>query len=91
MAGAPGYPGYPQFDPATGQPLSDKTKLVAGLLNIFIAGVGRMYMGHVGIGVAQLIVAIVTCGLGALWSLIDGILILINGGYDGQGRRLRDQ
>ncbi len=98
-----GYPGggydpavYPTggggVDPATGQPLSDKTKLVAGLLGIFLGGfgVGRFYTGHTGLGVAQLLVSVFTCGAGALWGFIDGIMILVNGGTDAQGRMLRD-
>jgi TM2 domain-containing membrane protein YozV len=93
-----GQPGVPQaqpgapygIHPGTGIPYSDKQKLVAGLLNIFIAGVGRMYMGQVGLGVAQLCVAIFTCGIGALWSLIDGIIILTSDDpKDAQGRILR--
>ncbi|HKT02907.1 MAG TPA: TM2 domain-containing protein [Rugosimonospora sp.] len=77
---------------AQGRPLSDKSKLVAGLLGIFIGwlGVGRFYTGHIGLGVAQLVVSLVSCGLGGLWGLIDGILILVNGGTDAQGRTLRD-
>ncbi len=77
------------IDPISGLPFSEKSKLAAGLLNIFIAGVGRMYMGQVGLGVAQLLVAIFTCGLGALWSLIDGIVILAGQPRDSQGRPLR--
>lgn len=75
-----------------GRPLSDKSKVVAGLLQILLPfGVGRMYAGDAGTGVAQLIVAVVTCGIGSLWSLIDGIIILAQGGTDGQGRQLRDR
>ncbi len=98
-----GYPqaGYPQgqpgaqpgapygIHPGTGIPYSDKQKLVAGLLNIFVAGVGRMYMGNVGLGVAQLLVTIFTCGIGALWPLIDGIIILTSDSKDAEGRILR--
>ncbi len=86
------YPGGGGVDPATGQPLSDKTKLVAGLLGIFLGsfGVGRFYTGHTGLGVAQLLVSVFTCGLGGLWGFIDGIMILVNGGTDAQGRILRD-
>ena len=86
-----GQPGAPYgIHPGTGIPYSDKSKLVAGLLNIFIAGVGRMYMGQVGLGVAQLCVAIFTCGIGALWSLIDGIMILVKDDpRDAQGRILK--
>jgi TM2 domain-containing membrane protein YozV len=90
----PGYPpppGYPFYD-AYGRPLSDKSKIIAGVLGITLGGlgVGRFYTGHVGLGVAQLVVSLVTCGLGHIWGLIDGILILTNGGTDAQGRVLRD-
>ncbi len=104
--GAPGYPsaayaGMPgQYgDPAApfgydpqGRPYSDKQKLVAGLLQILIGGfgVGRFYTGHTGIAIAQIAVTLVTCGIGALWGLIDGIMILVNGGTDAQGRPLRN-
>lgn len=75
------------YDPS-GRPYSDKQKLVVGLLNIFVAGVGRLYAGHTGIGIAQLLL-VLACGAGAIWSLIDGIMILVNGGDDAQGRPLR--
>lgn len=89
--GVPGaQPGAPYgIHPGTGLPYSDKSKLVAGLLNIFVAGVGRMYIGQVGLGVAQLLVTIFTCGIGALWPLIDGIIILTSDSKDAQGRILR--
>ncbi|MEU3457228.1 TM2 domain-containing protein [Micromonospora sp. NPDC006766] len=72
--------------------VSDKSKVVAGILQILLGsfGVGRFYMGDVKTGVLQLVVTFVTCGLGSIWGLIDGILILVNGGVDGQGRPLRD-
>ena len=55
-----------------------KSKLAAGLLQIFLGcfGVGRFYLGYTGIGVAQLLVSLCTCGIGAIWPFIDGILIL---------------
>ena len=55
-----------------------KSKLVAGLLQIFLGsfGVGRFYLGYVGIGIAQILVTWLTCGFGAIWPLIDGIMIL---------------
>ena len=87
----PGYPVDPAApygrEPMTGEPLSDKSKLVAGLLQLFIPlGIGRFYIGHNGIGIAQLL----TCGGCGIWSLIDGILILIGHVRDAQGRPLRD-
>ena len=66
------------LDPKTGIPYSDKQKLVAGLLNILIPfGVGRFYIGDSKTGVLQLVVTVVTCGFGSLWSLIDGIMMLV--------------
>ena len=81
--------------PVTGEPFSEKSKLVAGLLQLLglfgLVGVGRMYMGYVGLGVAQLIVGLVTCGIGAvIWGIIDAILILTDRVRDPQGRPLRD-
>ena len=67
------------LDPKTGIPYSDKQKLIAGLLNILIPfGVGRFYIGDSKTGVLQLVVTVVTCGFGGLWSIIDGILMLVH-------------
>jgi TM2 domain-containing membrane protein YozV len=92
-AGYPAQYGQPQaaYDPQ-GRPLSDKSKLTAGLLGIFLGwlGVGRFYTGHTGLGVAQLLVSVFTCFAGGLWGFIDGIIILVNGGTDAEGRVLRD-
>jgi TM2 domain-containing membrane protein YozV len=76
--------------PVTGIPYSDKTKLVAGLLQILIPlGIGRFYLGDTKIGVWQLVVTIFTCGIGGLWPFIDGIIILATDSVDAQGRPLR--
>jgi TM2 domain-containing membrane protein YozV len=76
--------------PVTGVPYSDKQKLIAGLLNILLPfGIGRFYIGDTSTGVAQLLVSFFTCGLGGLWSLIDGILMLTGEPKDAQGRPLR--
>ncbi|MFL0289075.1 TM2 domain-containing protein [Mycobacterium sp. SMC-21] len=98
----PGYGYVPQYaadpsapwgrDPLTGLPLSDKSKVTAGLLQILLGtfGVGRFYLGYTTIGVLQLVVSLVTCGIGAIWPLIDGIMILMGNVPDPQGRKLRD-
>ena len=76
--------------PATGLPFSDKSKLVAGLLQILIPlGIGRFYIGDTKTGVWQLVVTILTCGIGALWPFIDGIIILATDSKDGNGLPLR--
>ena len=86
------YPGAPYgIHPGTGLPYSDKSKLVAGLLQILIPlGLGRFYMGQTGLGVAQLVVTLVTCGIGAVWPFIDGIVILVSDApKDADGRVLK--
>lgn len=89
--GAPGYgaPSYGYVDPLA------KSKLVAGLLGIFLGGFGihRFYLGFTTIGVVQIIVTIVTCGIGALWGTVEGILYLVGAsGFtaDADGRPLRE-
>jgi len=71
-----------------------KSKLVAGLLGIFLGGFGihRFYLGYTGIGVAQIIVTLITCGIAALWGFIEGILILVGSTItkDAQGNPLKD-
>jgi TM2 domain len=44
------------YDPVTGRPMSDKSKLAAGLLQIFLPGfaVGRFYTGHTSLALGQL-------------------------------------
>ncbi len=78
-------------DPFTGLPYSDKSKLVAGLLQIFLGtlGVGRFYLGNPGMAIAQFLVTVFTFGVGALWPLIDGIVLLAGQPRDHAGRPLR--
>ncbi|GGQ81218.1 TM2 domain-containing protein [Kitasatospora griseola] len=75
---------YPNQNPE----LSDKSKVVAGILQILLGGfgVGRFYTGHIGMGIAQLL----TCGGLGFWALIDGIIFLVSDTRtDAQGRLLR--
>ncbi len=81
--------------PVTGEPLSDKSKIAAGLLQLVgllgVVGIGRMYIGHTGLGIAQLVIGILTCGIGAVvWGIVDAVLILTDKVRDSEGRRLRD-
>ncbi|GAB3149306.1 DUF1707 domain-containing protein [Amycolatopsis sp. NPDC004378] len=70
-------------------PYSYRSKTVAGVLQIVLPfGAGRFYTGQVGLGLLQLFVVLVT-GIGILWPIIDGIVLLANGGLDAQGRPLR--
>lgn len=68
--------------------MNAKSKLAAGLLNILLPGVGRIYLGYIGIGVTQLILSF-AFGIGWIWSFIDGILILTGSVVvDGKGNPL---
>ncbi|WP_416974562.1 TM2 domain-containing protein [Streptomyces sp. 4F14] len=83
-----GDPNAPYGYDIYGRPYSDKSKIVAGILQLFLGtfGVGRFYVGHVGLGLAQLF----TCGGLGIWALIDGIILLTSDSTtDGQGRVLR--
>ncbi|MBY3987306.1 NINE protein [Rhodococcus fascians] len=92
-------------DPVTGEPLSDKSKIVGGLLQLFLGwlGVGRFYIGSTGIGVAQLllfffgVLLTVVFGLGLIllfglfvWHVVDAVLILVGNVPDSRGLKLRD-
>ncbi|GGG11656.1 hypothetical protein GCM10007304_27100 [Rhodococcoides trifolii] len=77
--GAPVDPGAPYGrDPLTGEPFSDKSKLLAGLLQIvpvFVGlpiGIGRFYMGSNGIGIAMAVLTVVSYLL--IFTLIGALL-----------------
>lgn len=55
-----------------------KSRLVAGLLGVLLGGLGvhRFYLGYTLIGVIQILVTLVTLGIGGLWGLVEGVLIL---------------
>ena len=82
-----------------------KSRLVAGLLGIFLGGLGvhRFYLGYPGIGVLQILVTMVGCvarvpigctpvpvPVGCLWGFIEGILCLAGKMTDADGRPLSD-
>jgi TM2 domain-containing membrane protein YozV len=110
---APAAPSYRQpLAPGYGQPMgapygySDKSKTAAGLLQLLLSligipGVGRLYTGHLGLGLGQLLGMIVGYMLliflvGFLivpmiwiWGVVDGIVMLVGDPKDAQGRPLR--
>ncbi|MCG2622494.1 NINE protein [Arthrobacter sp. I2-34] len=92
-------PGYAQPYPAYQLPSVQKSKLAAGLLGIFLGGLGihRFYLGHTTIGVIQLLLTLVlgafTFGLVGLWGFVEGIMILCGAQMfrvDAKGIPLRD-
>ena len=55
-----------------------RQKIVAGILGILLNGLAihTFYLGNTKKGIIQLLVAVFTCGLGGIWGLVEGILIL---------------
>jgi TM2 domain-containing membrane protein YozV len=83
---SPHYATHPTFTTVK----SDRSRLAAGIIQLLLPGVGRMYMGYGAIGVLQLVLAF--CGgVGYIWSVIDGIVILSGGvKMDGYGRQMKE-
>jgi hypothetical protein len=78
------------FYPSVGGLKSDRSRTAAGVLQIILPGVGRMYLGYLAYGVIQLLLTLI-CGVGWIWSAIDGIVMLSGGvRLDGYGRQLGD-
>lgn len=79
---APNYQQVPPQPPYGQTPYEQKSKLAAGLLGIFLGGLGihNFYLGYQNRGLIQLLVSLLTCGIGAvpmsIWGLIEGIQIL---------------
>ncbi|MEO8099488.1 MAG: TM2 domain-containing protein [Acidobacteriota bacterium] len=83
-----------------------KSKIVAGILGIFLGGLGihRFYLGYTTLGIIQLLIFVcswplmIFCGIGfftmlgvEIWGLVEGVLILVgNINTDAQGRPLSD-
>jgi hypothetical protein len=80
---------YPLPPPgtATGRPLggnrpdsehAPRSRLVAGLLGVLLGGFGahRFYLGYPRQGVLMVLVTLLTLGIGAVWGLVEGVLIL---------------
>ena len=76
---------------------SDKSKIGAGLLGIFLGGFGvhNFYLGYTGKAIAQLLLSLLSCGglsfVSGIWGLVEGIMILTGSiETDAQGKKLKD-
>ena len=80
VATPPASAGYAPF--VTAPP---KSRVAAGLLGIFLGvfGVHRFYLGYSGLGVAMLLITLLSLGLLApvvwVWGFIEGVVILAGG------------
>ncbi len=74
--------GFAYIPPAQAMAGQQKSKLAAGLLGIFLGylGVHNFYLGYTGKAVGQLLITVLTCGVGSvasgIWGLVEGIMIL---------------
>ena len=76
---------------------NSKSKIIAGLLGIFLGcfGVHNFYLGFTGKAIAQLLITVLSCfilsPISAIWGLIEGILILCgNINVDASGNEIKD-
>lgn len=75
------YPGQQYANPGL-PPVGAKSRLVAGLLGIFLGALGihNFYLGRNSIGLAQLLISVLSIGLlsvvSGLWGFVEGILYL---------------
>ncbi len=73
-------------------PAEQKSKLTAGLLGIFLGGFGvhNFSLGYTGKAIAQIVLSF-CFGIGAIWGLIEGIMILTGSiNKDAKGVPLKD-
>jgi len=56
----------------------ENKKLVAGLLGIFVGSLGihKFILGYTQEGIIQIVISIVTCGVGGIIGFIEGIIYL---------------
>lgn len=91
----PGAAVCTQCGVALAQPIpagEQKSKMTAGLLGIFLGGLGihNFYLGYTGKGIAQICLSL-CFGAGAIWGLIEGIMILTGSiNKDAKGIPLKD-
>ena len=67
---------------------SSKSKLVAGLLALFVGhfGIHNFYLGHTGKGILQLLLCFT--GISSIWALIEAIMIFTGSITDSDGNPL---
>ncbi len=84
-------PGAPYGrDPRTGRPYSDKSKVLAGLLQLFLPfGIGPLLLRPHRDRRSPSCWSLFFGGIGVIWAFIDGIVLLAGNPYDPDGRPMR--
>jgi TM2 domain-containing membrane protein YozV len=97
----PPPPPIPVVHQVRAYPVGAKSRVVAGLLGILLGSFGahRFYLGYTGVGLLMLFLSIggfflffcvpgVSCGVVHLWGIIEGVICLLGGMRDAEGREL---
>lgn len=73
-------PGQTSFVP----PGTSEKKIVAGILGLLLGGFGihKFYLGYTVAGVLQIVITFVTCGIGSILGLVEGIIYLVKSDQD---------
>ncbi len=60
-------------------PQGESKRIVAGVLGLLLGslGVHKFFLGYTKEGIIQLVVSIVTCGIGGIIAFIEGIIYLV--------------
>lgn len=60
------------------QPQQENKKVLAGVMGIIFGGLGvhKFVLGYTQEGIIQLVVSVVTCGIGSIIGFIEGIIYL---------------
>ena len=63
---------------SNGKPAGAEKKIVAGIFGILLGGLGvhKFYLGYTKEGIIQIVISVVTCGIGSLIGFIEGIIYL---------------
>lgn len=83
-----GYPFQAKQVPGV---FSEREWVMALILALFLGAIGvdRFYLGYTGLGIAKLVVCLVTCGIGGvIWQVVDVILLATRKLPDVDGRQL---
>lgn len=69
---------YPQYPNPAVPPEVNSKKILAGILGILFGGLGvhRFVLGDVSGGLIRILITVVTCGLGSIVGLVEGIIYL---------------
>ena len=69
---------------SNGKPPGAEKKIAAGICGILLGGLGvhKFILGYTKEGIIQIVISVVTCGVGSIIGLIEGIIYLTKSDED---------